>query len=278
MVSGDVVQAPFHTSQIEHAQAGERSVRRRSGYSCFGKPVRWPSRCSQFACRGELEETGPLRGVRRRLWAHLRECATGHSPPSVAASGAEHRGDMSRGGARCAVPADRPPAVYGVGRATPHAHAERYFISRGLFQPNPHSQSARVTPGLEALTALFHQLGLPVMSAARWPWCSRAARAGPSALRCRRALDRNPRTGGLAVAVYAVSSQFILFNSHVRVSDAGVTAGAGRGCIHCPRALGLIIRARYCRRHGLSACRRRDPSRHQFLSRGVPGYLDCCAA
>src|ERR1700733_2893522 len=40
------------------------------------------------------------------------------------------------------------------------------LLSHGLFQPHPQLAVSSRSPGLEAVTAVFHQLGLPVMVAA----------------------------------------------------------------------------------------------------------------
>jgi hypothetical protein len=85
--------------------------------------------------------------------------------------------------------------------------------SHRLFQPNPLLGVSPHYPGLESLAALFHQLGLPVMVAAMAVVL--VARLTLVVVLCDAVehLTGNPRTGGLAVAVYAVSAQFVAFNS-----------------------------------------------------------------
>lgn len=85
--------------------------------------------------------------------------------------------------------------------------------SHRLFEANPILGVSPQYPGLEALTVLLHQTGLPAMVAA---WIV--------VLLCRltlvtvlcdavEQLTGDIRTGGLAVAAYAVSPQFVFFNS-----------------------------------------------------------------
>lgn len=85
--------------------------------------------------------------------------------------------------------------------------------SHRLFEANPLLEVSPRYPGLEALTVLVHQLGVPTMAA-----------AFTVILACRVALvtvladavermTGSLRAGGLAVAVYALSSQFVFFNS-----------------------------------------------------------------
>ena len=119
------------------------------------------------------------------------------------------------------------------------------LLSHSLFQPHPQLAVSSRYPGLEAVTVLFHQLGLPVMVAA--VAVVLAARLALVLALCDAVehLTGSPRAGGLAVAAYCRVGPVHLFQLAVRVSDAGVTAGAGRGRIHCPRPLGSIIRVRY---------------------------------
>src|SRR5271166_1192054 len=86
-------------------------------------------------------------------------------------------------------------------------------LSHGLFQPHPLLGVSPRYPGLESVAALFHQLGLPVMVAAMAVVL--VARLALVSVLCDAVehLTGNPRAGGLAVAVYAVSAQFVTFNS-----------------------------------------------------------------
>ena len=85
--------------------------------------------------------------------------------------------------------------------------------SHGLFQPNPNLGVSPRYPGLESLTALVHQLGLPVMVSATLVVL--VARLVLVLVLCDAVeqLTGSRRTGGLAVAVYAVSAQFVVFSS-----------------------------------------------------------------
>jgi hypothetical protein len=87
------------------------------------------------------------------------------------------------------------------------------MLSHSLFQPHPQLAVSSRYPGLEAVTALFHQLGLPVMVAA--VAVVLAARVALVLALCDAVeqLTGSPRAGGLAVAAYSVSAQFIFFNS-----------------------------------------------------------------
>ncbi len=87
------------------------------------------------------------------------------------------------------------------------------LLSHSLFQPHPQLAVSSRYPGLEAVTAVFHQLGLPVMVAAMATVL--AARVALVLTLCDAVehLTGSPRAGGLAVAAYWVSAQFIFFNS-----------------------------------------------------------------
>jgi len=85
--------------------------------------------------------------------------------------------------------------------------------SHELFQPNPLLEVSPRYPGLEAVALLVHQAGIPTMAAATvvvivcrlvlvTVLCDTVER-----------LTGSERAGGLAVAVYAMSSQFVFFNS-----------------------------------------------------------------
>jgi hypothetical protein len=85
--------------------------------------------------------------------------------------------------------------------------------SHRLFWPNPQLAVSSHYPGMEAVTALLHQLGLPVMFAAMVVVL--LARFALVVVLCDAVehLTGSPRAGGLAVAAYAVSAQFVSFNS-----------------------------------------------------------------
>jgi hypothetical protein len=87
------------------------------------------------------------------------------------------------------------------------------LLSHSLFQPHPQLAVSSRYPGLEAVTAVLHQLGLPVMVAA--VAVVLAARVALVLALCDAVehLTGSPRAGGLAVAAYSVSAQFIFFNS-----------------------------------------------------------------
>jgi len=85
--------------------------------------------------------------------------------------------------------------------------------SHRLFEANPLLGVSPQYPGLEAVTVLLHQIGLPTMAAAM-----------TVILLCRltlvtvlcdavEQLTGDARAGGMAVAAYAVSPQFVFFNS-----------------------------------------------------------------
>jgi hypothetical protein len=85
--------------------------------------------------------------------------------------------------------------------------------SHRLFEQNPGLGISSRYPGLESVAALFHQLGLPVMVAAMAVVL--AARLVLVLVLCDAVehLTGSPRAGGLAVAVYAMSANFVTFNS-----------------------------------------------------------------
>ncbi len=85
--------------------------------------------------------------------------------------------------------------------------------SHRLFQPNALLEVSPRYPGLEAVTTLVHQLGIPMMVAATMVIL--ASRVVLVTVLCDAAeqLTGNARAGGIAVAVYAISPQFVSFNS-----------------------------------------------------------------
>lgn len=107
---------------------------------------------------------------------------------------------------------------------------------QSLFSANPLLQASARYPGLEAITALVHQFGLPVMAAATAVLF--VARLALVAALCDAVeqLTGSARAGGLAVAAYAVSPQFIMFNSQFSYQTLALPLGLA--------AVSLIARAR----------------------------------
>jgi|GEM_PF-2111039 len=85
--------------------------------------------------------------------------------------------------------------------------------SHRLFEANPLLDVSPRYPGLEAVTVLVHQLGIPTMAAAFIVIL--ACRLLLVTVLCDAVekMTGSERAGGLAVAVYALSSQFVFFNS-----------------------------------------------------------------
>lgn len=108
---------------------------------------------------------------------------------------------------------------------------------KSLFDPNPILEVSARYPGLEATTALVHQLGLPVLLAATVVIF--VARLALVAVLCDAVeyLTGSVRAGGLAVAVYALSPQFIFFNSQFSYQTMALPVALG--------AVSLLARARH---------------------------------
>jgi len=108
--------------------------------------------------------------------------------------------------------------------------------SRQLFSPNPLLEVSARYPGLEALAALVHQLGVPTMASALFVVLS--ARIVLVSVLCDAVeqLTGSIRAGGLAVAVYAVSPQFVFFNSQFSYQTLALPLALA--------AVSLIARAR----------------------------------
>jgi hypothetical protein len=85
--------------------------------------------------------------------------------------------------------------------------------SHGLFQPHPTLAVSPRYPGLESLTTLVHQFGLPVMAAATAVVLVARLALVLAVCDAVEHLTGSPRAGGLAVAAYAVSAQFTFFNT-----------------------------------------------------------------
>lgn len=108
--------------------------------------------------------------------------------------------------------------------------------SHGLFQANPLLEVSPRYPGLEATTALLHQLGIPTMAAAYVVII--LSRLALVTVLCD-AVEQSTgssRAGGLAVAVYAISPQFVFFNSQYAYQTVAIPLALA--------ALNLIVRAR----------------------------------
>ncbi len=85
--------------------------------------------------------------------------------------------------------------------------------SHRLFEANPLLEVSPRYPGLEALATLVHQCGIPTMASAFLVII--ACRVVLVTVLCDAVeqMSGSPRAGGLAVAIYALSSQFVFFNS-----------------------------------------------------------------
>lgn len=85
--------------------------------------------------------------------------------------------------------------------------------SHRLFEANPLLEVSPRYPGIEAVATLFHQIGIPTMAAAFAVIL--VCRVVLVTVLCDTVehLTGSERAGGLAVAVYALSSQFVFFNS-----------------------------------------------------------------
>ncbi|ORW34976.1 hypothetical protein AWC19_00030 [Mycobacterium palustre] len=110
-------------------------------------------------------------------------------------------------------------------------------VSHSLFQSHPLLSISPRYPGLEAVATLFHQLGLPVMVAAMVVVL--LARLALVSVLCDAVehLTGSLRAGGLAVAVYAVSAQFVAFDSQFASQTLALPPALA--------AVALIARARW---------------------------------
>jgi hypothetical protein len=110
------------------------------------------------------------------------------------------------------------------------------LLSHGLFQPNALLEVSPRYPGLEVVTTLLHQLGVPTMAAATMVVL--ACRVILVTVLCDAAeqLTGNARAGGIAVAVYAISPQFVAFNSAFAYQTMAIPLALA--------AVSLIARAR----------------------------------
>lgn len=108
--------------------------------------------------------------------------------------------------------------------------------SHRLFEPNPLLEVSARYPGLEMLTTLVHQAGLPAMAAATAVIL--LARLVLVTVLCDAVehMTGSARAGGLAVAFYALSSQFVFFNSQYAYQTLAIPLALG--------AVSLLARAR----------------------------------
>jgi hypothetical protein len=104
--------------------------------------------------------------------------------------------------------------------------------SHGLGQANPLLEVSPHYPGLEALTALFEQLGLPMVAAATVTILLARIMMVLVLSRAVEDLTGSVRAAGLAVAAYATSQQFYFFNSQFAYETLAVPlALAAVACI-----------------------------------------------
>lgn len=110
------------------------------------------------------------------------------------------------------------------------------LVSHHLFEQNPSLSISPFYPGLETVTVFFDQLGLPTMLAALAVIL--IARLVLLFLLCDivEDLTGSARAGGLAVAIYAMSPQFVWFNSQFAYQTVALPMALG--------AISLIGRAR----------------------------------
>lgn len=141
---------------------------------------------------------------------------------------------------------------------------------RTIFGPNPLLQVSARYPGLEAITAMVHQFGLPVMAAATLVIF--IARLALVAVLCSTVehLTRSTRAGGIAVAVYALSPQFITFNSMFAYQTVALPLALA--------AVSLIARARksddpYPLYLGAGVCLLALATTHHLTSFCTTGFL-----
>lgn len=108
--------------------------------------------------------------------------------------------------------------------------------SHRLFQANPLLEVSPRYPGLEAVATLIHQCGIPTMASAFLVII--ACRLVLVTVLCDAAeqMTGSARAGGLTVAVYALSSQFVFFNSQFAYQTMSLPLALA--------AVGFIARAR----------------------------------
>ena len=109
--------------------------------------------------------------------------------------------------------------------------------AHGLFEPNPLLAVSPRYPGVEAVAAVFEQFGLPAMAAATVVIL--LSRLVLVSVLCDAVenLTGSARAGGIAVAVYAVSPQFVFFNSQFSYQTLALPLAVA--------AVALVARARW---------------------------------
>lgn len=111
------------------------------------------------------------------------------------------------------------------------------IASHRLFQPNPALEISPRYPGLETVTVVLHELGLPPMAAALAVILIARLVLVFVLSDSVELLTESSRAGGLAVAVYALSPQFVWFNSQFSYQTLSLPLALG--------AISLIGRARH---------------------------------
>jgi hypothetical protein len=111
--------------------------------------------------------------------------------------------------------------------------------SHTLFHPNPLLTVSPRYPGLESTTALFEQLGLPTLVAAAAVILIARLVLVLALCDAVEQLTGSARAGGLAVAVYATSAQFVPFNSQFAYQTLALPLALS--------AVAFIARARHAR-------------------------------
>lgn len=109
--------------------------------------------------------------------------------------------------------------------------------SHRLFEANPLLGVSPQYPGLEALTVLLHQIGLPAMAAAVVVVFICRLLLVTVLCDAVEQLTGDARAGGLAVAAYAVSPQFVFFNSQFAYQTLALPLALA--------AVSLLARARF---------------------------------
>lgn len=111
------------------------------------------------------------------------------------------------------------------------------IASHQLFQPNPVLEISPRYPGLETVTVVLNELGLPPMVAALTVILVARLVLVFVLADAVELLTESSRAGGLAVAVYALSPQFVWFNSQFSYQTLSLPLALG--------AISLIGRARH---------------------------------
>ena len=238
MVSVEVTQAPFRTSQIEHAQAGERSfavlwvlLLCQTGSLLIQVLAVCMGRLNVGTAAVVLSSIGSGLTYASVLWALTRPRLT----RAVRNTAVICLGVTTA--LQCRI---IDPLLFTGYDEQLHMRTLRDIeSSHGLFQPHPTLGVSPRYPGLESLTALLHQLGLPVMAAATAVLL--VARLVLVLVLCDAVehLTGSPRKGGLAVAAYAVAAQFTFFSSSFAYQTLALPLALA--------AVAFIARARWAR-------------------------------